>query len=399
MSEENSIANKGEAEKCRDLGISYMKKGEFAKASRFFDKSLRLYPLNGVQALKEQSEKFDETNGKNDQKNSKSFNGSTSSSRGNSSSSGIDPTLPKTETSGRSFTPEQEAGSKKILLQAKSSHYEVLGISKKATADEIKKAYRKLALKYHPDKNSAPSAEAAFKAVSTAFDCLSDPSKRETYDQYGHESTEQMNQTHGHAHGGFPGAFRGQGFHEVSPEDIFNIFFQGAAGPGFRAHFGRAGGGGGFRNQRPSTADENDENRPQKSIFQQLFQFLPIILMVLMSFSSFSSNNVQPVFSLHPQGAYQLRKTTQARFGVSPGVEYYVNSQFDSLYQFSDKMYRIEKEVENEYRQHLAHLCGQQKQIRNNKMYQANFGSKEARKKAEETPTPACSEWQRRFQR
>mmetsp|Transcript_33836 Transcript_33836/g.49123 ORF Transcript_33836/g.49123 Transcript_33836/m.49123 type:complete len:339 (-) Transcript_33836:701-1717(-) len=338
MSEENSIANKGEAEKCKELGISFMKKGDFAKASKFFDKSLRLYPLNGVDALKKESQRLAETNEKTDTTNSNTFNGHTSSSRNTSSSSGTDSTSPRTDTSGRSFTQEQETGSKKILMHSKSSHYEVLGVSKKATADEIKKAYRKLALKYHPDKNSAPSAEAAFKAISTAFDCLSDPAKRETYDQYGHESTEQMNQTHGHGHGaGFHGAFRGQGFHEVSPEDIFNMFFQGAAGPGFRAHFGRAGGGG-FRQQRHSTGDEGDEQRqPQRSIFQQLFQFLPIILMVLMSISSFSSNNVQPVFSLHPQGAYQLKKTTQARYGVSPGMEYYVNGQFDSMNQFSER--------------------------------------------------------------
>jgi hypothetical protein len=54
----------------------------------------------------------------------------------------------------------------------------VLGVSKDADADAIKKAYRKLALKFHPDKNSAPSAEGAFKAISAAFDCLSDPQKR-----------------------------------------------------------------------------------------------------------------------------------------------------------------------------------------------------------------------------
>lgn len=72
---------------------------------------------------------------------------------------------------------------------------------------EIKKAYRKLALKYHPDKNSAPSAESAFKAISSAFDTLSDASKREAYDQYGHESSENLNSSGG-MHG-FQGFHRG----------------------------------------------------------------------------------------------------------------------------------------------------------------------------------------------
>jgi hypothetical protein len=78
----------------------------------------------------------------------------------------------------RSYTPEQESGAKKIISLSKKSHYDTLGIAKTANDNEIKKAYRKLALKFHPDKNSAPSAEGAFKAISAAFECLSDPRKK-----------------------------------------------------------------------------------------------------------------------------------------------------------------------------------------------------------------------------
>ena len=94
-------------------------------------------------------------------------------------------------------------------------------MAKSARDDEIKKAYRKLALKYHPDKNSAPSAEGAFKAISSAFDCLSDPAKREAYDQYGVDS-DQPSSSGGGGGGGFgPGAHAfGQ---QVSPEDLFNM--------------------------------------------------------------------------------------------------------------------------------------------------------------------------------
>ena len=394
---EQSIANRGEAEKCRDLGKAYMVKGDYVKASKFFEKSLRLFPLSGVAELKAQSDKMAQNDGPSRSDRPER----TTESSGNASEPFPASSSTSSSSNGqqRAYTAEQESGAKKILSQAKSSHYEVLGVSKKATPDEIKKAYRKLALKFHPDKNSAPSAEAAFKAISTAFDCLSDPTKRETYDQYGHESAEQINQSGGA--GAFPGAFRGgHGFHEVSPEEIFNIFFQGAAGPGFRAHFGRAGGGP-FRSQRAhrhSAEDDAEENRANKSIFQQIFQLLPIILMILMTLSSFGGNSSPPAFSLHPQGTYQLRKTTDSRYGVSPGIEYYVNNQFDSLFKHSDKMYRVEKEVENEYKQYLASLCGQQKQIRSNKIYQANFASYETRKKAEAMPTPACTEYQKRFQ-
>jgi DnaJ-class molecular chaperone len=62
-----------------------------------------------------------------------------------------------------------------------------LGIQKGATDDELKRAYKKLALKFHPDKNRAPQATDAFKKIATAFACLSDPQKRRIYDEHGTE--------------------------------------------------------------------------------------------------------------------------------------------------------------------------------------------------------------------
>ena len=70
--------------------------------------------------------------------------------------------------------------------------YKVLGLSKGATEDEVKKAYRKLALKYHPDKNKSANAEERFKEIAEAYDVLSDKKKREIYDQYGEEGLKGM---------------------------------------------------------------------------------------------------------------------------------------------------------------------------------------------------------------
>lgn len=106
----------------------------------------------------------------------------------------------------------------------KRDYYEVLGVSKTATADELKKAYRKMAIKYHPDKNPGDKeAEEKFKEAAEAYDVLSDPEKRQKYDQFGHNMGPQ----------GFPGG--GGGFHAggMSMEDIFS-------------HFGDIFGGGGF---------------------------------------------------------------------------------------------------------------------------------------------------------
>lgn len=120
----------------------------------------------------------------------------------------------------------------------KRDYYEVLGISKSASQDDIKHAFRRMAMKYHPDRNKAPDAEEKFKEINEAYEVLSDPNKRQTYDQFGFDGLNNQ---------GFTGA--------GNPFDVFNQFFGGGRG-GQNVHFSFGG---------------DDEGNPFEDIFGSVF--------------------------------------------------------------------------------------------------------------------------------
>lgn len=130
-------------------------------------------------------------------------------------------------------------------------YYKALGIAKGATDDEIKKAYRKLALKFHPDKNKSPDAEDKFKEVAEAYEVLSDKKKRDVYDQYGEEGLKGGTPAGGGCHDMGGGSGGGPGFSYAfhgDPRATFAQFF-GSASP-FQTFFDMGGGGGGQGGQR-----------------------------------------------------------------------------------------------------------------------------------------------------
>ena len=130
---------------------------------------------------------------------------------------------------------------------AKRDYYETLGVPRGTSDEDIKKAYRKLAVKFHPDKNPGDrQAEENFKELGHAYEILSDPQKRAAYDQYGHDAFDPRARARG---GGFAG---GGGFHD--PFDIFREVFGGTGGAGiFENLFGG--------NQDPASPQRGDDLR------------------------------------------------------------------------------------------------------------------------------------------
>ena len=141
-------------------------------------------------------------------------------------------------------------------MAAKQDYYELLGVAKNADATAIKKAYRKLAKKYHPDTNAGdPTAEQKFKQVTEAYSILSDPEKRKLYDQFGHAAFDgSMPEGGAYGYGNAGGAQNGgyQEFHFNGQDmgdifgDIFGDMFHGGSSGGHRSYSFHSDGNGGF---------------------------------------------------------------------------------------------------------------------------------------------------------
>ncbi|DBA04784.1 TPA: hypothetical protein N0F65_004421 [Lagenidium giganteum] len=367
-----------EAEKCFEIGKKHLRAGNYRQAIKFLEKSERMFPLPGVDALIERARsEMASASATSPRRSTAPPSSSASTSSASSSSNNMrQRESSASEEPTRPYTAEQAQMVRKI--KACKSHYEVLSVPQNADDAEIKKAYRKLALKLHPDKNSAPGAEEAFKAVGKAFTVLSDADKRAHYDKYG-DSQPEMTNARGR---GAAGRYYED---EVSPEEIFNMFFGGGFPRQRRAHHARRAAPPG------SGAQHQQEQRP----IAQLVQFLPLLMIFFLSMFSIPTQPEIP-FSMQPTAQYNIQRTTQMA-NVAKGIPYYVDREFDRKYTTHWRdLSRVEQMVEQYHISRLTESCDNQKLKQKRMIYRAR-NSKEADREAAmrtalEMKMPACEQ-------
>ncbi|KAJ8982147.1 hypothetical protein NQ317_011293 [Molorchus minor] len=355
-------SNKDEALRCIELAEKYIKEKKREKAEKFLHKAEKLFSTQKAQDLLLQLNLMAPSNPESEQPRRRKVS--------------LNKAEEPPEKKAPEYTKEQEAAVKRI--RTCKDYYEILCVSKDATDTEIKKAYKKLALQMHPDKNQCPGAAEAFKAVGNAVAVLTDTEKRKQYDLYGSEEERMATRTSNyHSYS--------RGFEsDATAEELFNMFF-GAGFNGSNVYVRRGG-----RWQRQTTGSQQEHHthqRDQQSGFTAFIQILPIVLAILLSMAS-SFFISDPAYSLQHSSKYPVLRKTQ-----NLGFPYYVKDNFHTEYQGSVK--RLEISVEEDYISNLRHACYREKNYRDSMIWKArNFGDKDLFQQAQNIKMPSCEQIQ-----
>ncbi|XP_061766009.1 dnaJ homolog subfamily B member 12a [Nerophis ophidion] len=357
-------SNKDEAERCIKIALNAVSSNQPDKARKFLEKAQRLFPTDQAKHLLERLSR----NGKPPDEDGGTANGDGPSMRHRQHAGEAATSAQGRADSSKPYTAEQMEAVKKI--KGCKDYYQILGVEKTASDEDLKKAYRKLALKFHPDKNHAPGATEAFKAIGNAYAVLSNVEKRRQYDQYGEEKTHPSRQRQ---HRDFEA--------DISPEDLFNMFFGGGF-PSNNVHV--------YRNGRMHFAHHNRQERREQqrdgglALFVQL---MPILFLILVSALS-QLMVTQPPYSLsyRPSAGYiHKRHTSHLK------VPFYVSDSFNEKFT-GNNLENVERSVEEDYISNLRNNCWKEKQQKEGLMYRARyFGDSELYKRAQKMGTPSCN--------
>jgi len=358
-------SNREGAEQCYAKAVDAVKGGDRDKAIRMLQKSIRMFETEKATTLLEQIEKMQDM--------PKSSPNENENVRRRAA-----PQPEKSESRG-DFTPEQKNIVTRIL-QAKNDYYKILALEKGANENEIKKAYRKLALKLHPDKNQAPRADEAFKMVGKAYAVLSDQDKRDSYDRYGADGPQvQSNFSRGGTRHYHQGGYYDDDF---NPEDIFNMFFGGGMPTGnVRRHHFRFNAG--HQHQRRHQQQYESNN------FGVWLQFMPLLVLIGLSLIS-NLMTPDPTYSLH---RYPNRGYSTKIFTEKDRIPYYVKSDYATEYpQGSNDRRKVESQVRNEHIENLRINCYQETLNAEQKMRRAQlYRDKKMMEQAQNMPRPNCN--------
>lgn len=331
---------------------------------------------------------------------SSSSDSKSSSSASPSSSAG--PASPTSE-------PSSEVSREEIAsLRRAKSYYDVLGVPKSASQDDIKRNFKKLALRFHPDKCKTPGAEDGFKIINTAFATLRDPEKRASYDQFGTADPFMAHSASSPSFGGMRargggggggGTYRYYGTpmgdtYTFTDEDIFDIFDSvfnthsfprrryAPAYPNGRAQHNRGTGGGGGGGVDGSSS----------FAFRNLL--LPILIMLFFIVISFSGSYEKPLpFSVSQSREFPIQRKT-----IQHGLAYFVAEGFNEQFSSDPTQLReVERRVVQVWQSYLSHKC-QLEQVqryrniqRTRQMYKGGSDFDAKQQEAENTPMPSCA--------
>uniref|UniRef100_A0A8C2EC05 DnaJ heat shock protein family (Hsp40) member B12a n=1 Tax=Cyprinus carpio TaxID=7962 RepID=A0A8C2EC05_CYPCA len=357
-------SNKDEAERCIEIAIAALRENERDKARRFLEKAQRLFPTDKARSLLESiAENGGPSTSEEHIRENDGLRNRSHKTEDHSSGQGA------TE-SAKPFTSEQLDAVKRI--KRCKDYYEILGVSKEASEEDLKKAYRKLALKFHPDKNHAPGATEAFKAIGNAYAVLSNPEKRRQYDVYGEEKAHPTHRHRTH-HRNFEA--------DISPEDLFNMFF----GGGFPTNNVHVYSNGRMRFGHQQRHERREQQREGGlALFVQLMPILILIIVSALSQMMVSS----PPYSLshRPSMGHTNRRHTPTL-----KVPYYVGDHFSEEYTGMN-LKNVEQSVEEDYISNLRNNCWKEKQQKEGLLYRARyFGDTDLYQRAQKMATPSCS--------